>query len=252
MFIDEIDIFVKGGDGGAGCVSFRREAYVPRGGPDGGDGGAGGSVFLEADPALDHAPRLPVQASLPRRARHPWRGQQPPWQERRRSHRSGAPRHRGAGPGHGRAHRRSHHAGPAGAGGARHAWRARQRPLRLVDEPGAAPRRPRTSRARALDPSRAEAPGRRRRDRLSQRRQVHAGVARVGGQAQDRRLPVHHPGALARNRARGRRPDVRHRGSARTHPRRQRGARPRASVPASHRAHAPAPAHARPRSGERA
>jgi GTPase len=52
MFIDEIDIFVKGGDGGAGCVSFRREAYVPRGGPDGGDGGDGGSVFLEADPAL--------------------------------------------------------------------------------------------------------------------------------------------------------------------------------------------------------
>jgi GTP-binding protein len=52
MFIDEIDIFLKGGDGGAGCVSFRREAYVPRGGPDGGDGGDGGSVFLEADPAL--------------------------------------------------------------------------------------------------------------------------------------------------------------------------------------------------------
>jgi GTP-binding protein len=52
MFIDEIDIFVKGGDGGAGCVSFRREKYVPRGGPDGGDGGDGGSVWLEADPAL--------------------------------------------------------------------------------------------------------------------------------------------------------------------------------------------------------
>src|SRR5438094_1682371 len=52
MFVDEIDIFVKGGDGGAGCVSFRREKYVPHGGPDGGDGGDGGSVWLEADPAL--------------------------------------------------------------------------------------------------------------------------------------------------------------------------------------------------------
>src|SRR3984893_372947 len=52
MFVDEIDVFVKGGDGGAGCVSFRREAYVPRGGPDGGDGGDGGSVFLEPAPAI--------------------------------------------------------------------------------------------------------------------------------------------------------------------------------------------------------
>ena len=52
MFVDEIDIFVKGGDGGAGCVSFRREKFVPRGGPDGGDGGDGGSVYLEADRAL--------------------------------------------------------------------------------------------------------------------------------------------------------------------------------------------------------
>ncbi|MBM3217345.1 MAG: GTPase ObgE [Candidatus Rokubacteria bacterium] len=52
MFIDEINIHVQGGDGGAGCISFRREKYVPRGGPDGGDGGDGGSVWLEADPAL--------------------------------------------------------------------------------------------------------------------------------------------------------------------------------------------------------
>jgi len=52
MFVDEIDVFVKGGDGGAGCVSFRREKYVPYGGPDGGDGGDGGSIWLEADSAL--------------------------------------------------------------------------------------------------------------------------------------------------------------------------------------------------------
>ena len=49
MFVDEIDVFVKGGDGGAGCISFRREKFVPRGGPDGGDGGDGGSILLEAD-----------------------------------------------------------------------------------------------------------------------------------------------------------------------------------------------------------
>src|SRR4030095_15070829 len=52
MFVDEIDVFVKGGDGGAGCVSFRREKFVPRGGPDGGDGGDGGSIILEADPSI--------------------------------------------------------------------------------------------------------------------------------------------------------------------------------------------------------
>src|SRR5687767_6729883 len=52
MFVDEVSVFVKGGDGGAGCVSFRREKYVPRGGPDGGDGGDGGDVVLRADPGI--------------------------------------------------------------------------------------------------------------------------------------------------------------------------------------------------------
>ncbi len=52
MFIDEVKIHVKAGNGGAGCMSFRREAYVPKGGPDGGDGGRGGNIILEADGAL--------------------------------------------------------------------------------------------------------------------------------------------------------------------------------------------------------
>src|SRR2546421_391928 len=47
-FVDRVTLFVKGGDGGAGCLSFRREKYVPRGGPDGGDGGDGGDVIVRA------------------------------------------------------------------------------------------------------------------------------------------------------------------------------------------------------------
>lgn len=59
MFVDEAKIHVKAGDGGNGCVSFRREKYIPKGGPDGGDGGNGGSVVFEAvadkDTLLDFA-----------------------------------------------------------------------------------------------------------------------------------------------------------------------------------------------------
>lgn len=50
MFVDEVDIHVKAGHGGRGSLSFRREKFVPRGGPDGGNGGEGGSVFIVANP----------------------------------------------------------------------------------------------------------------------------------------------------------------------------------------------------------
>lgn len=49
MFVDEVEVKLRAGDGGNGCVSFRREKFVPKGGPDGGDGGNGGDVVLEAD-----------------------------------------------------------------------------------------------------------------------------------------------------------------------------------------------------------
>jgi GTP-binding protein len=67
MFVDEAVIQVKAGDGGNGCVSFRREKYIPKGGPDGGDGGDGGSVVMLADPNKD--------TLLDFSGRHHWRAQ---------------------------------------------------------------------------------------------------------------------------------------------------------------------------------
>ena len=52
-FVDEASITVQAGKGGNGCLSFRREKYIPKGGPDGGDGGDGGSIFVEADESLN-------------------------------------------------------------------------------------------------------------------------------------------------------------------------------------------------------
>ncbi|MFC1596191.1 GTPase ObgE [Candidatus Margulisiibacteriota bacterium] len=52
MFVDKAKVFIKAGNGGNGCLSFRREKYIPRGGPDGGNGGDGGSVYVEASSKL--------------------------------------------------------------------------------------------------------------------------------------------------------------------------------------------------------
>ena len=58
MFVDRIKVFAKAGSGGRGCVSFRREKFVPKGGPDGGDGGRGGDVILRADVHVDNLSNL--------------------------------------------------------------------------------------------------------------------------------------------------------------------------------------------------
>jgi GTPase len=57
-FVDQVRVHAKAGDGGDGCCSFRREKFVPRGGPDGGDGGDGGDIILEADPNTDNLASL--------------------------------------------------------------------------------------------------------------------------------------------------------------------------------------------------
>jgi len=76
MFIDQVTITVQAGDGGDGCTSFRREKYVPLGGPDGGDGGKGGDVVLEADPNLSTLIDLRYQKVYQAEHGNPGRGQQ--------------------------------------------------------------------------------------------------------------------------------------------------------------------------------
>src|SRR5947207_15530054 len=58
MFVDRVKVFAQAGKGGRGCVSFRREKFVPKGGPDGGDGGRGGDVSLRADRHVDNLANL--------------------------------------------------------------------------------------------------------------------------------------------------------------------------------------------------
>jgi GTP-binding protein len=61
MFVDRVELFVKGGDGGRGLATFRREKFVPKGGPDGGDGGRGGSIIIRADPNADNLAGLTMK-----------------------------------------------------------------------------------------------------------------------------------------------------------------------------------------------
>jgi GTP-binding protein len=191
MFVDQVTVFVRGGDGGRGCVSFRREAHVPRGGPDGGTGGGGGDVVLLG---VSHQNTLlPLRYTSELRAargrhggpsnRSGRRGPDlivpvPPGTEVRDE---SSDELIGEVLGCGRATGR-------GKGGPR---RARQPGVSLEPQPRSA--RGRTGRARrgasaaprlALDRRRGPA-------RHAERGQVHAALAAVTSAAQDRRLSVH-------------------------------------------------------------
>src|SRR5712692_2883391 len=73
MFVDRIKVFAQAGSGGRGCVSFRREKFVPKGGPDGGDGGRGGDVILLADRHVDNLSNLFYEPII--KAKHGGHGQ---------------------------------------------------------------------------------------------------------------------------------------------------------------------------------
>src|ERR1700722_15018998 len=94
-FVDEAQLHVKAGDGGAGAVAFRREAHVDKGGPDGGDGGRGGNVWLVATPNPVPPARLPGPPPPPGGRRRSRRGEEEARGEGGRPRGAGARRHSG-------------------------------------------------------------------------------------------------------------------------------------------------------------
>ena len=188
-FLDQAKIYVKGGDGGDGCISFRREKYIPRGGPDGGDGGRGGAVIGRADPALN--------TLIDYRYRQHFRAQ-------RGGHGMGTNRTGASGadvelalplghpdPRRGRRHRARRPARrPARPWCSPRAARGGLGNTRFKSSTDRAPRRADAGRAGrgALALAAPQAARRRRPDRPAQRRQVDLPRGGVAGAAQDRRL----------------------------------------------------------------
>ena len=199
-FLDQAKIYIRSGDGGAGCVSFRREKFIEFGGPDGGDGGRGGDVIAECVDGLNTLIDYRYQQHFKAKTG-----------------------------GHGMGKNRS------GAGGADvmlkvpvgtqifdednetlladltevgqrvaarqgRQWRLRQRAFQVVDQPRAAPRQSRTAGRRAHHLAAPEADRRRGTGRPAQRRQVDVSRRRDRGQAEDRGLSVHDAASAARRR----------------------------------------------------
>ena len=170
MLVDEVRITVKAGDGGNGCLAFRREKYVPRGGPSGGDGGRGGDVTMVATihrNTLLHFRFNPEYTA--QRGRH-GEGSNRTGPRRRKRHRSGAGRHHRLRRRNRRAAVRFHRRRPDLARGQRRTRRTRQCALRHLHPSGAHRARRRQTGRIQKAAAEAEAAGRCRAGRLSQRR----------------------------------------------------------------------------------
>jgi hypothetical protein len=219
-FVDEVEIEVAAGDGGRGALSFRREKFVPRGGPDGGDGGDGGSVYLVASPHLNTLVSFRFHPEFKAdRGRH---GQgsnaRAPTAATSRSRSPSAPSSTSTTEAETDDWQQVADLSAEGdrvlvarGGKGRHGQRA----VRHLDEPGAAQDpagAPGRAEAAAAAP---EAAGRRGARRLPERRQVDAHLSHLGREPENRRLPVHHADAEPRRGAPERRPQLRRRRRAR-------------------------------------
>ena len=222
-FVDRVELHVAAGNGGHGCASVHREKFKPLGGPDGGNGGRGGDVILVVD--QDVTTLLDYHHSPHRKATN---GK--PGEGGNRSGKDGKDlvlpvpdgtvvldqRGRGA-----RRPGRQGHRLRRGPGRPR---RARQRRAGLRPPQGPRLRAARRARRGAGHRAGAEDRRGRRARRLPERGQVVADLGALGGQAEDRRLPLHHPGAQPRC-GHGRFDRLHDRGRARPDPRRRARAR---------------------------
>ena len=191
--VDEAEITVTAGNGGNGCIGFRREKFIPLGGPDGGDGGDGGSVWLAGRREPQHAGRLPPPEAVPGPARRERHGPADATARAARTSTITVPVGTvvinvdtdeviGDLTAHGE--RLLVAKGGKGGLGNMHFKSSINRSPRQRD----AGQRGRGARAEAG----AEAAGRRRPARLPERRQAHLHPRRLGGDAEGRRLSVHH------------------------------------------------------------
>ncbi len=148
MFVDRVTIDVEAGRGGDGCMSFRREKYIPRGGPDGGDGGDGGSVIMIAETGVDSLSVFGAPQAVARRTRRARPRQAVPRSRRRRLNHPRSTRHDRDGRRPRYRSERSRRSRRASDRSPRRQRRQRQHSIQVVHEPGPArihPRRRRRS-----------------------------------------------------------------------------------------------------------